>query len=113
MTGNGSVLDLGGLFPDGNGIDDLTTVVSAITGVPRAADPPLRRQVLHQLLLQPSAGLNEQAATDGFVRHAQALILGILPLQPSGNLLRRPVQKQFTRKQFSQWAVTSQPTGLG
>jgi len=38
------------------------TVMSAITGVPRAADPPLGAQVLYQLFFQHSAGLNEQAA---------------------------------------------------
>jgi len=55
----------------------LTTVMSAITGVPRAADPPLGTQVLHQLFFQHSAGLNEQAAVNGFVGHAQASVLGI------------------------------------
>src|SRR6202163_1994531 len=113
MTGNGAVLDLCRPFPDGNGIDDLTAVMSAIMGVPRAADPPLGTQVLHQLLFQHSAGLNEQAAVNGFVGHAQASVLGILILQPSGNLLRRPVQNQFTRNQLPQRAVTSQQTGLG
>ena len=49
MTGDGAVFDFCGPFPDGDGIDDLTTVMSAITGVPRAADPPLGPQVLHQL----------------------------------------------------------------
>jgi hypothetical protein len=49
MPGNGAVLDLRRRFPDGDGIDDLTTVMSAITGVPRAADPPLGAQVLNQL----------------------------------------------------------------
>jgi hypothetical protein len=80
---------------------------------PRAADPPLRPQVPHQLLFQHSAGLNEQATVNGFVGHAQASVLGILILQPSGNLLRGPVQKQFTRNQLPQRAVTSQQTGLG
>ena len=49
-------------------------------------------------LFQHSAGLNEQATIDGFVGHAQALVIRILGLtQPSGNhLLGRPVQDQFT-----------------
>jgi hypothetical protein len=79
--------------------------MSAITGVPRAADPPLGAQVLNQLFFQHSAGLNEQAAVNGFVGHAQASVLGILILQPSGNLLRRPVQNQFTRNDLLQLHV--------
>jgi hypothetical protein len=46
----------------------LTTVMSAITGVPRAADPPLGTQVLHQLFFQHSAGLmcaNDRAHAEG------------------------------------------------
>ncbi len=54
---------------------------------------------------QHSAGLNEQAAVDGFVGHAQALVIRILGLQPSGNLLGRPVQDQFTRNDVPQLAV--------
>ena len=87
MPGSGAVLDLRRPFPDGDGIDDLTTGMSAITEVPRAADPPLGAQVLNQLFFQHSAGLNEQAAVNGFVGHAQGLILWILLFQPSGNLL--------------------------
>ena len=49
MTGNGAVFDFCGPFPNGDGIDDLTTAVSAITGVPRAAYTPLGPQVLNQL----------------------------------------------------------------
>ena len=59
MTGNGAVLDFCGPFPDGDGIDDLTTAVSAITGVPRAADTPLGPQVLNQLFFStPRAWMN-------------------------------------------------------
>jgi hypothetical protein len=41
--------------------------------VPRAADPSLRPQVLHQFLFQHSARLNEQTAIDGFVQHVQTI----------------------------------------
>src|ERR1700730_1851289 len=84
MTGDGAVLDFSGPFPNGDGIDDLTTAVSTDTRMPRAADLPLGPQVLNQLFFQPSARLNEQAAINRFVRHAHALVLGILVLQPSG-----------------------------
>ena len=53
--------------------------------------------MLQQLLFLRSTGLNEQAAVNGLVEHMHALIIGILGSQPSGNLLRRPVQHQFTR----------------
>src|ERR1700674_2300929 len=92
MAGNGAVLNFRGSFPDGNGINDLPTAVSAHTGLPGAAYTPLRSKVLNQLLFQHSSRLNEQAAVNRFVRHAHGLVLGIPPLQPSGNLLRRPVQ---------------------
>ena len=49
MAGDGAVLDFCGPFPDGDGIDDLTTAVSAITRVPRAAYTPLGSKVLNQL----------------------------------------------------------------
>src|SRR3990172_8156602 len=83
MTGNGAVLDFRGPFPDGDGIDDLTAGRSADTGVSRAAYTPLGPKVPHELFLQHSARLDEQAAVNGFVGHAHTLVLGILDLQPS------------------------------
>ena len=56
--------------------------------------------------------LNEQATVNRFVGHAQALVVGILGLQPSGNLLGRPVQDQFTRNDVPQLAVDGQQTLL-
>jgi hypothetical protein len=84
--------------------DDLAARLSADHGVPRAADPAPRPQVPQQLLFQRPAGLNEEAAVNGFVRHAQARVLGMLALQPDGNLLR-PVQHQFTRNELPEFAV--------
>ncbi len=80
--------------------------------VPRAADPPLRSQMPNQLLFQRSARLQEQGAVNGFVRHAQALVVRIGLLQPSGNLLRRPVLHQFTRNEGAELVVQGQPTDL-
>jgi hypothetical protein len=97
MAGDGTVLDFRRSFSDGDGIDDLTTMMSAITGMPRAAYTPLGAKVLNQLLFQHSPRLYEQAAINRFVGHAHAPIVGMLQLQPSGNLFRRPVQHQFTR----------------
>ena len=50
-----------------------------------------------QLFFQNSPRLNEETTVNGFVRHAHALVIGIVHVQPSGNLLGRPVQDQFTR----------------
>jgi hypothetical protein len=51
--------------------------------------------------------LNEETTVNGFVRHAHALVIGIVHVQPSGNLLGRPVQDQFTRNDSPQLAVES------
>ena len=53
------ICDLCGPFPDGDGLDNLTAVMSAITGVPRAAYTPLGSQVLDRLFFQHSSRLNE------------------------------------------------------
>jgi Mn2+/Fe2+ NRAMP family transporter len=47
-----------------------------------------------------------------FWQAAHALVVGILCLQPSGNLLRRPVQHQLTRNHLPQLAVPGQKTLL-
>src|SRR5229473_5823973 len=79
----------------------------------RAAHTPLRSQVVHQLFVQYSPRLNEQATVDGFVRPSHALVFGILGLQPSGNLLGRPVQDQFTRNDLLQPRAQGQEALLG
>src|SRR6185437_2336592 len=48
----------------------------------------------------------------GLVGHSQALIIGILSLQPAGNLLERPVQDQFTRNDLPQPRVQGQKAPL-
>jgi Integrase core domain len=68
----------------------------------RSAHASLRPQVLHQLFFQYSPRLDEQAAVNDFVGHLHAPVVGILRLQPPGNLFRRPVQNQFTRNHLSQ-----------
>jgi len=79
----------------------------------RATHAPLRSQMVHQLFFQYATRLNEQAAVNGFVRHAHALVVGIPILQPPGNLFRRPVQNQFTRNDIPQLAVHVQQAALG
>src|SRR6266404_4351889 len=97
MTRYGAVLDFCGALSDGDGICDLTARVFKDASVLRAAYAALGPQMPQQLFLQHSARLNEQATVNGLVGHAQALALGRLGFQPSGNLLRRPFQIQFTR----------------
>jgi len=97
MTRNCSIFDFRRPLADRDGLDDLTARVSEDRRVLRAAHAPLRPQVVHQLFFQYSPRLNEQATVNGFVGHAQALVIGILGFQPSGNLFGRSVQYQFTR----------------
>jgi hypothetical protein len=47
------------------------------------------------------------------VGHAHPLVIGILGLQPPGNLLGRPFQDQFTRNDLSQPPVQGQKALLG
>ena len=102
-----------GLSLDQDGLRDLTAPIFKDARVLRPAYAALGSQVLQQLLFQRSAGLNEQASVNGFVGHPHALIIGILGFQPAGNLLRRPVQNQFTRNDLLQPAVGGQQARLG
>src|SRR5215472_13280645 len=112
MAGNGSVFRLRRSFPNRDGIDDLTPGLSVFASMARAAHAPLRPQMLHQLLFQCSPRLNEQAAVDGLVGHSHAPVIRILSLQPSGNLLGRPVQDEFTRNDVPQTPVPGKKASL-
>src|SRR6266481_823257 len=113
MTRYGAVLDFCGALSDGDGICNLTARVFKDASVLRAAYAALGPQMPQQLFLQHSARLNEQATVNGLVGHAQALVLGILGFQPSGNLLRRPVQIQFTRNDLLQLHMDRKKTAFG
>ena len=56
---------------------------------------PPGAQMCHQLFLQDAARLNKKAAIDRFVRYLHLCIGWELPLQPAGDLLRRPLQRKF------------------
>ena len=62
---------------------------------------------------QHSAGLDEQCAVNGFVRHAPTVIVDILPGKPACDLLRRPVQAQLLGNQQGQRRLLRQAAGLG
>src|SRR5438309_11175366 len=91
MTRNRSVFNFRRSFADRDGIDDLTSRLSADGCLSRTAHAPLRPQVVHQLFFQYSTRLNEEAAVNRFVGHSHARIIGKLRLQPSRNLLWRPI----------------------
>jgi|SRR5580704_480911 hypothetical protein len=112
MTGNGAVLNFRRSFSNGDGINDLTAGLSARSSVLRAADAALGPQMSNQLSFQRSPRLDEQASVNGFVGHAHTLVLGILGLQPSGDLFRRPLQQQFTRNDLLQLLLDSKKAGL-
>src|SRR5215475_13542335 len=59
--------------------------------------PPRSTQLRRQLLLQHAAGLDEEAAIDCFVRYLHVLVGWELLLQPAGDLLRRPLQRELQR----------------
>src|SRR5271155_4373800 len=113
MTRNSAVLNFRRSFSDRDGIYDLTARLSVDTSVLRAAEVALGSQVPQQLFLQRSPRLDEQATVNGFVGPAHALVLGILGLQPSGDLFRRPPQQQFTRNDLLQLLLDCKKAGLG
>ena len=113
MTGDGAVLNLCGPLANGDGIDDLTLGVPCSSSVHGPTDEWLRSKMLNQLLFQHSSSLDEQTAIEGLVGHAHALVAGIASLQPTGNLLRRPVLDQFTGDDQPQLPVPGKPAGLG
>src|SRR5271167_528013 len=112
MTGDSAVLDFRRPFPDRDGIDDLTARLPADISVLRTADAALGPQMSNQLFFQRSPRLDEQATVNGFVGHAHTLVLGILGLQPSGDLFRRPVQHQFNRNDLLQLLMQSKKAGF-
>jgi len=79
----------------------------------RPAYAALGSQVPQQLLFQHSARLNEQASVNGFVDTRMLSSSGYWIFQPSGNLLRRPVQNQFTRNDVPQLHVDGKKAALG
>src|SRR5712692_432431 len=108
-----SVLNFRRSFSNRDSINDLTARVSKDTRVLRAAYAAFGPQVRHQLFFQCSPRWDEQATVNGFVGHAHTLVMGILDLQPSGNLFRRPVQNQFTRNDLLKLLVAGKKAGFG
>jgi hypothetical protein len=113
MTRYSAVLNFSGPFPDGDGSYDLTTRVPKDTRALRTAYAAHGPEMSNQLLFQRSPRLNEQATVNGLVGHAQALVIGILGLQPSGDPFRRPVQQQFTATVACSFSWKARRQGFG
>src|SRR6476469_3636794 len=91
-----AILNLGGPLADRDHIEDmpLSTLRVVALGV---THPPRSTQLRRQLLFQHAAGLDEEAAIDRFVRYLHVLVGWELLLQPTGDLLRRPLQRELLR----------------
>lgn len=112
MAGGRAVLDGGGPFQDRDCIPDLTEHIPLQARVPGAADGACRPQMRKQLLLQNATGLDKQASVDRFVRHACALVIGMLTLQPARDLLRRPLAFELLRYCVTKRQPVRQLAGL-
>jgi hypothetical protein len=113
MTRDSTVLNFSGSFPNRDGICDLTARVFEDTRVLPAAHVHSSAWSAEKRADGPPANQAAQAAVNGFVRHAHPLVLGILGLQPPGNLLGRPFVDQFTRNDLSQPPVQGKKALLG
>jgi hypothetical protein len=96
MSRHGAILNLGWPLADGDHIEDMP--LSALHVVTLGAThPPRSTQLRRQFLFQHAAGLDEEAAIDRFVRYPHVLVGRELLLQPAGDLLRRPLQRELLR----------------
>jgi len=93
MPWNRAVLDLGGAFADGDRIDDLPRQPAWCGATFRIAHAPPRPKMPKQIFLEHATSLDKQTAIDGFVGHPQALVGREFALQPSRDLLRRPIER--------------------
>lgn len=66
--------------------------------------------MLLELFFQHPTRLNEEASIDGLVRHLQALIIQIGPLEPAGDLFRRPVHRQLAGHYTPEPAIQREST---
>ena len=113
VTGDRAIFDLRRPLANGDGVDDLTMELASGPSVHGATDESLGAQMQNELLFQHSSSLNKQTAVEGLVGHVHALVAGIASLQPTGNLLRRPILDQFTGHDQPQLPVPCELAGLG
>src|SRR6476620_9525440 len=96
MARDGAVLSLGRTLADRHHVDDPAMPPAGLRALSEAHLPP-GAQMSHKLLLEHPARLDEETAIDRFVGYPHVWIVRILPLQPTRNLLRRPLQRQLLR----------------
>ena len=96
MSRHGAILNLGWPLADGDHIEDMPLSTLRIVAL-GAAHQPRSAQMCCQLFLQHATGLDEEAAIDRFVRYLHVLVGWELLLQPTGDLLRRPLQPELLR----------------
>src|SRR5439155_20631737 len=112
VTRNGPVFNFGGTLSNRNRLGNLAAQLLA--GAPaRIAEAAPATQMLDELFFKHSASLDEQALVDRLMRYLHALIVGVSDLQPSRDLLGRPLEGQFTRHYLAQPTVQSEPALLG
>src|SRR5258708_36104369 len=80
--------------------------------MPRATDGSPGPQMLHELLFQHAPGLHIKAAIDGLVRHLAGLSPRMHPLQPTRDLLGRPIAFQLCRNSLPYLTMLRQLTRL-
>ena len=92
MAWDSSVFDLWWAFADWNCVFDFTQLKTLLGGVSGPPDGAGTAQAFLQFLFQNPTGLNIKAAVNRFVRHAVLLFIRVRPLEPTGDLLGRPLQ---------------------
>jgi hypothetical protein len=82
MPRHGPILDLGRAIFDGDSIDDLASRLAGRARCLAAPHNPSAPQMAGQLLLQDTAGLDEQALVDRLVRYTHRSVSAIFSLEP-------------------------------
>src|SRR4029077_21047468 len=96
MARNGTILGLGGSLADRDHIEYVPLSVPGLGAFGVTHLPPCT-QLCRQLLLQHAARLNKETAIDRFVRYPHVSVGRELLLQPTGDLLWRPLQRKLLR----------------
>ena len=106
------VLCLGRTFADRHRLGDPAMIGRLLRVMARTAHPAGASQVLQQLFLQGTAGLDEECAINRLVGHLARLVLRIRALEPPGHLVRRPLELQLVGHDTRQRRVLREFTAL-
>ena len=105
-----AVLDGGRPCANRDGIDDMPARMGRRPFRP-AIRPPLPK-VGQQRLFQHAAALHKQTEIDRLVRHVHGRIIRIRLTEPTGDLLRRPLERELRGYRPTQHRVRRQATAL-